>query len=227
MGETLKDPPLVEVICELRFAAESAWDDGVPGRLADALPDYPKRETPESTVEISLRLRSVDEAGLVQVGPRVLVVNQLRPYERWAKFRERVERAVGAYLQANPGARPREVVLSATNIFPEVDGRIDLSQSLRRVPPLYDRMAGGRSLGFTLRQDFALDEPKGGLICIAGVGVADGIGAGLLLRLEFVSGAWTSWDELLPLLDKAHDKIYEAFVELLNPAEYARRKEGR
>lgn len=227
MGETLMDPPLVEAVCELRLADDSPWDEGVPDRLAAALPQFPRHVTPAQEGAIVRQLEAPDASAIVQVGPRVLVVNHLRPYDRWARFREHIEAALKAFQQANPGARPREVVLSATNLFQHVDGRLDLGEILRRAPALHDRLAGGKQLGFTVRQDFALEDPDGVLICQTGIGVVDGIGEGLLLRLEFVSGPWSAWDALLPLLDQAHDRIHQAFVEVLTPAEYARRKAGR
>jgi uncharacterized protein (TIGR04255 family) len=109
-------PPLIEVVAEFRFTASVPWDAAIPGLLYQRLGDeYPQREpvvaveaevTPTAeglrqrvTRSERVRFVSSDHTRLVQVGPDILSVHRLPPYESWEAFLPQVLRSFGAYLE--------------------------------------------------------------------------------------------------------------------------------
>lgn len=118
----LKISPIVEVVCEFRFAPEAAWDWTVPGLLApDLAEDYPQRKevSPERFTfsippgrELPLppewvRFLSQNELAMVQSGPRRLAINHLSPYPGWETFEAQILRALDINV-AKCGWQPLE-----------------------------------------------------------------------------------------------------------------------
>jgi len=110
MGRRYKNPPIVEAVCEFRLTQDTHWDLTVPGllyeRLKQEFPHREQRSFPELQIiqepqwfrqelRVSERvlLFSPDRRLLIQIGPRLLVVNALRPYPTWQGFKPRIEMA--------------------------------------------------------------------------------------------------------------------------------------
>ena len=125
-----RNPPIEEALCEFRFRPSREWDLTIPGKLHTQLgSDYSGRPRQQRVVDVGFEvkegdfsgLRSRDELARVQlvtenerrivgVGPDVLSVHMLRPYQDaknryggWDEFRSRIEAALTAYWTvANP-----------------------------------------------------------------------------------------------------------------------------
>jgi uncharacterized protein (TIGR04255 family) len=110
MPKKYKKPPILEAVCEFRFAASSKWDLAIPGLIYEQVKaDFPQREqTQEVKVEargappqISLMGRVAfkrqDGKQFIQVAPRMLSINQLAPYEDWESLIPTITRAFSAY----------------------------------------------------------------------------------------------------------------------------------
>jgi uncharacterized protein (TIGR04255 family) len=93
--------PLGEVMCEFRLAPEVPWDPTIPGliyeRLREEFPEKRERLAQETQIiqtphGFQQEIRSAEMAvfsqqdgrTIVQVAPRLLTVNRLRPYWRAA-----------------------------------------------------------------------------------------------------------------------------------------------
>lgn len=113
MGRKYANPPVVEVVCEFRLTPDTPWDMTIPGLVYEKLKDeFPKREQRwmqevelitwpdglQQKIRMSERILffAEDKKTLVQVGPRLLAVNSLRPYPTWAGFKPKIERAFEA-----------------------------------------------------------------------------------------------------------------------------------
>jgi uncharacterized protein (TIGR04255 family) len=109
MGRLYENPPLVEALCEFQFEPNQPWDWTIPGLVYDKIKiDFPKKKQ-QNMVEMAARIEQDelrptikggvarmqflrdDETALIQVGPNLLVVNQLKPYPTRDKFRELVK----------------------------------------------------------------------------------------------------------------------------------------
>jgi uncharacterized protein (TIGR04255 family) len=110
MGKKYAKPPIVEAVCEFRLTPETRWDLTVPGllyeRLKGSFPHKEQRMIPEveliqgpeglqQQIRTSERIMlfTKDKKMLVQVGPRLLAINVLKPYPHWEGFKPRIEMA--------------------------------------------------------------------------------------------------------------------------------------
>jgi uncharacterized protein (TIGR04255 family) len=122
-----KNPPIEEALCEFRFKPGQDWDLTIPGRLHVKLANtYPGKPRQQKVVEIGLEMNegtpsglqhkealdrvqliTTDEKRIVGVGPNVLSVHMLRPYQDvdnpqrsgWDEFRCRLEEALNVYQE--------------------------------------------------------------------------------------------------------------------------------
>ena len=123
MRKQYRNPPLIEALCEFQFTPESSYDLTIPGKLhANLITQYPRikqgkvlavemagvAETLEQKVHSVDRIHflSEDERRLVQVGPRLFVVNMLKPYSNWEDFREHI---LSGYREYSAIARPKGI----------------------------------------------------------------------------------------------------------------------
>jgi len=110
MGRKYKDPPIMEAICEFRLSSDTHWDLTIPGLFYEKVKnDFPHREQriiqefesaqiPQGIQHVIRSSERVlmfapDRKLLLQLGPRLLVVNALKPYPTWENFKKRIELA--------------------------------------------------------------------------------------------------------------------------------------
>lgn len=110
MGRKYKNPPIIEALCEFQLSEDTPWDLTVPGLFYEKLnASYPHREQSmiqeveliQETQGLQQRIRlserilcfEPDRASLIQLGPRLLVVNVLKPYPTWEGFKPRIVKA--------------------------------------------------------------------------------------------------------------------------------------
>ena len=121
MGRRYKNPPIVEALCEFEFISSQPWDLTIPGliyeKVKDEFPDKrqqigigvqlkPTEKGFEHKVEPTpprIQFYKRDKTALIQVAPDLLVVNQLKPYMTWAKFKPMILDSLQKYRDiANP-----------------------------------------------------------------------------------------------------------------------------
>ena len=160
MTNAYENPPLVEAVCEFRFAPGADWDTTIPGLLYERLSDVYPNKTSGKHVNVTFGIEgtglrptigaqdrtvfsSEDERDLVQVLPRVISVHRKAPYTSWDAFKPRVESALNAYLSV---ASPSEVYRASVryrNQF-EFTHRIEVSDYLDFYPSIGDGFEGER-----------------------------------------------------------------------------------
>jgi uncharacterized protein (TIGR04255 family) len=128
------NPPIQEALVEVRFSNDGRWDWTIPGRYWEQVRqeyDMAPKSEPILTVQARqqashlsahaaggvgrvLLTRSSD-AGLIGLSPNALSVHVLRPYLGWAEFRERLARALDAYLKIQEDALVERVGVRYVN----------------------------------------------------------------------------------------------------------------
>ncbi|CCW33861.1 TIGR04255 family protein [Chthonomonas calidirosea] len=110
MGRQYKTPPLIEAVCEFRLTSDTPWDLTIPGLFYEKVKGtFPLREQSvrqevvlsegpqglQQEIRTSERivLFTEDRKMLIQLGPRLLAVNVLRPYPTWQGFKAKIEMA--------------------------------------------------------------------------------------------------------------------------------------
>jgi uncharacterized protein (TIGR04255 family) len=121
MGKRYRNPPIVEALCEFQFVPSQPWDLTIPGliyqKVKEKFPDRqqqigigvqfrPTEKGLEHKVEPApprIQFHRKDKTALIQIAPDLLVINQLKPYPTWAKFKPIVLEALQIYEEvANP-----------------------------------------------------------------------------------------------------------------------------
>lgn len=126
------NPPIQEAFCEFRFVPGSDWDFTIPEKLQAALGnEYSGKSREQKALQVELSVKDgqpanlsyeegvakvqlVTEGGnrLVGVGPNVLSIHMLRPYQSaehierggWEEFRPRIMDALETYLKIVEGS---------------------------------------------------------------------------------------------------------------------------
>jgi len=108
MGRKYKNPPILEAVCEFRLTEDTQWDLTVPGLFYERVKhEFPHREQrgiqelevihgPQGLQHVIRTTERVlmfapDRNILVQLGPRLLVINALKPYPTWQGLKPRIE----------------------------------------------------------------------------------------------------------------------------------------
>lgn len=247
MGEKLQRPPLVEAVCEFRFAEQDAWDWTVPGRLYELIrADFPERAQqsgmdvrvarmagggPVATLQPAaerVQLRKSDGSALVQVGPELLSINHLRPYPSWEAFLAMITNVLDAYRTLFAKLTLGRIGLRYINQMPLAIGSHDVANFLTVSPPLPGSLDKAL-LGFFQRYELEEFMPVGVLIHQTGTQLTPEGNPAIALDLDFVSQEVAhlgSTDSVVRWLESAHDRIYAAFVDSVNPTLLARLRKG-
>lgn len=111
MNKKYANPPIIEVVCELRLLPDSKWDLTIPGLVYEKIQDeFPNKEQrliqeielldTQGNMQQQLRTneRAIflanDRKTFVQIGTRLLAVNHLKPYTSWSEFKPKIENAL-------------------------------------------------------------------------------------------------------------------------------------
>jgi uncharacterized protein (TIGR04255 family) len=243
MGEKLKTPPLIEALCEFRFAESAHWDWVLPGQLYDKIKnDFPIRDQIQGvgfevkaspkvkpvasihTLPDRVQLKRADGTAMVQVGYRLLAINQLRPYTSWTEFRAFIMKIFETYHEITKEEVELERIgLRYINQIAVPDTVRNVEELLTLNPPLTGVLAHPLR-SFYQRYEIEQSNPDGILIHQTGTQIDENGNPVFVLDLDFGS---TNLKELkkaesvMNWLDLAHDRIYESFVASLTPNAYS------
>ncbi len=157
-----RKPPIVEVVCEFRFAPFLRWDPAVFELVYEHLKDlFPfKRPLRQVGVHVQMEAQTVsfqqeikegvqflreDERALVRVQPHRVSVHHLAPYPHWEGFKPLIEKLHKACLDVLRGVELRRVGLRYIN-------RISLPATAFELPDYFTLYP---AVGATLPQDFS------------------------------------------------------------------------
>jgi uncharacterized protein (TIGR04255 family) len=188
------------------FGVELKSDASAPAALLHPAPER-------------VQFRRSDESALLQVGPGLLVVNQLRPYPGWEHFRALILDTCAHHQQLGDLGRLTRVGLRYINRLDPSEEHFTIGDYLTLDPPLPPSL--DRPLrSFHQRYEIDIASPTGLLIHQTGI-VTTGLRSHLMLDLDFVSETpppLSARDELSHWLDAAHEQVEIAFLASLGPA---------
>jgi uncharacterized protein (TIGR04255 family) len=235
-----KNPPIEEALVEVRFAPSEEWDLTIPGKLhehRDIKKEYQGKPRTQKLVEAALqagpgqpsnlavregvgRIQLLNEAGnrLISLGPGVLSVNVLRPYDGWERFRPRIERALRAYneVAASKGVTRLGVRYINKIVLPEKE--VDLGIYFKCGPPIAPELPS-KMAGFMSRVEFLYDDGVRLLLTQASIDAPEEQSAFLLdLDLIWESTNARSLDAMMAVIDDLHEREGAAFEAIITDA---------
>lgn len=246
MGEKLKSSPLIEALCQFIFEPSEGADWTLPGRMYDLIKgDFPLRSQArglkmqvqmgqESKAKINtedsiqrVQLRREDESAMVQVGPNLLVINHLCPYENWETFRDLILQMFSHYTQLYGEHQLRSLALRYINQIVVTKENRDIAKYLTTDPPLSGSL--DKSLaGFYQLYEIVQEDPPGLLLHQTGSRRKDEQDL-IVLDLEYQSKQGPevkNKDQVKAWLNKAHEVIEDAFIDSLNNDYYEHLRDG-
>lgn len=173
---TFERPPLVEAVCEFRFAPESGWDWTVPGRLHERIRDrFPLAREVRPAMRVLLgagepeprpapervQFLTSDEKRLVQSGPDLLAVNVLSSYPGWEDFLHMILDIFRVHAELLSSPELARVGLRYINRI-SLDG-VTAGEVTKVMPPL-EKLFGVGARAFYERYDMVLTELEGTLV---------------------------------------------------------------
>lgn len=246
MGEKLAKPPVIEAICEFRFAETAPWEWTIPGQLYDKIgQEFADRSQlqgmgvqikasqsapPIATIQPApnrVQLKRQDGSAMVQIGPHLLAINHLKPYPEWETFRLLITRIFDQYRSITGDAPLERIGLRYINEIAVPDYPFDIGSYITLDPPLTGALDRPLRSAYQ-RYELEEEQPVGALIHQSGIRREEGKTA-IILDLDFgstMANQTRATDEIRDWLDAAHDRIYESFVASLNPEMYEKLRKG-
>lgn len=230
-GVRFKKPPLIEALCELRFRKTNVNPNIVLGRFYEKIEqDFPTIEThrgigvqaeeelPSPTIFMEERTRfiSKDETKLIQIGPGLLVINHLKPYNNYLTFKNLIEKTVNIYYEI---AKPEELIHLGLRYINKIDMRSDQSlEDTFRIGFIIPSSFKSFPDPYFLRLEFSYCFGRDRLIVIlATAHPHEDYSSAAMLDFDYtlvspegINGNMFKW------MDEAHDNIEEAFHTCLD-----------
>ena len=205
-----KNPPIDEAVCEFHFRPGPDWDLTIPGKLHSALvSEYGGKPRNQQVVDVGVEIKrdepsnirygqglakvllfTEDEKRAVGVGPDVLSVHMLRPYQKpeapeesgWDEFRPRIATALEAYWRVADPVGVRRISIRYINriIIPEPVVRTE--DYLRCAPPSIQGLPD-RLHSYMSRTDYGYEDGTH-LVLAQGTIIPPSGGIGFLLDID-------------------------------------------
>jgi len=228
------NPPIVEALVDFEFEPTGDWDWTLPGKLqAHArLKGFYEGKTKQQQIwhaqikggqgqlhgvsvnEVPGRLflQNADGTRLLTIGPSVMSVNSLKPYEGWQSFRPRIESALEAYMELTGATRIVRVGVRYINRLHVTEEPVDLGRYLTVAPPPLPGI-GCALVGHSSQTEYIVDAAHRLLMIHAVVRSPDGELDGILLDLDAV---WHAADgipaqDAMTRVDELHQSECAAF----------------
>jgi uncharacterized protein (TIGR04255 family) len=222
-----RNPPLIEALCEFGFQETGIPSNIILGKLYEQIEgDFPTIEThrgidvqaeedttsPAIVMEERTRFVSKDGTRLIQVGPGLLVANQLKPYKDYPSFRTFIQETMDVYHRVARPAGLRHIGLRYIN-------RIEMRQNQPleevfhigfRIPEIFQVFPDP----YLLRMEFAYCEERDRLVVILATSdrLQDDSPNAIMLDFEYILAKPDKIDDkLLEWMDEAHARIEDAF----------------
>lgn len=165
---------------------------------------------------------------MVQVGPRQLIINHLRPYQNWDTFCDLTLRIYSTYLSVIQTGRLSRLGLRYVNQI-ELGGSSSDWKNIISIWPSFPGKLKRDVATFFQRYELKHDKPEGILIHQTGLIQVDNKSLAVL-DLDFISTVVSELvekDRVAEWLNQAHDRVEESFIDSLMTDAYTWLKEGK
>ena len=240
MRRSYRNPPVEEALVEFRFVPGQEWDPTLPGKLhqhAAIKRGYTGKPRTQKIVEAALeagrdqpsqmtlregfgRVQLVNENGtrLISLGPDVLSVNVLRPYEGWTQFRQRIAIALQAYAEVAEPSGVLRVGVRYINKIVLPEKEIELKTYFQCGPPSVPELPS-KMAGFMSRVEFLYPDAVKLLLTQASIDAPEEPSAFLLdLDVLWEGGEAQSPDAIMTVVDDLHERVGSAFEAIITDA---------
>ncbi len=229
MGRKYKNPPIVEAVCEFRFSQDTPWDLTIPGLFYERVKDdFPHREQQiVSEVELTrepqgLRQRTVtserillfskDRKRIIQLGPRLLVINVLKPYPTWQGFKPIIEKSWNYLLEIVEVRGVDRIGLRYINQIDSPSDTIELEEYFEFYPHIGKRLPQTLT-SFIVGAEFSYDEEQDKCKVQLAPAIVHKEKSALILDIDYFLARPQGIDisMVMDWIEKAHSRVEEIF----------------
>ncbi len=238
-----KYPPIEEALCEFRFVPDADWDLTIPGKLQIELgEEFSGKPREQRALKFGLQMQesklsklhyddgllkvqlvTKDGKRIIGVGPDVISVHMLRPYQSpdnfensgWGEFRSRLSTALNAYRKVADAKSVVRVGVRYINKITIPDKNVKIEEYLKCANP---KLEGLPELyrSFLGRIDYVYEDK---VQLNLSYGLLDSSSASLeyLLDLDafWQNGASIDCEESIKIADDLHERISVAFEKMI------------
>lgn len=167
MPRAYKNPPIEEAVVEIQFSSgsDSEWNLTIPGHLhARLIGEYSGQPRQQQIVQQSfvmgivgtgpiqqtqqtlgkVQFPSEDGKRLVAVGPNLLSIHSLRPYDGWSNMFPRIERALEAYCDVAKPANTVRIGVRYINVVRVPEPEVPLETFFTHAAMCHSSLPGNR-----------------------------------------------------------------------------------
>lgn len=233
MSKKLKNSPIVEAVCEFKFA-DSTDDLTIYGDLRGSfINEYTKKKSitreesspKEENGKLVPNIRkmqlqqylSEDEKSLIQVGKDILTINKLKPYSTWSDFFPKIEKAFKNYIKVAKLNKIKRIGLRYINKIQFSDSSFTFKDNFKFLPS-YDESFGEKIgpffVGVHYPRNFEKDMLK---IELTNAEPEEGYIKAVILDLDYFTKdiAELTVDNSLEWLKKLTPKLRQHFLNVL------------
>lgn len=231
MSEKYKNPSIVEALCEFQFISDQPWDITIPGLVYEKIKDnFPEKK---QQTGMGIQFRQVekgvghkiepvpsrvqflkkDKTALIQVAHNLLVVNQLKPYPIWEKFKKTILDNFHIYKKIAASKGLERISLRYINVFEFNEAEIKLEDCFKYYPFIPKGLPQNQTSSLT-RVEFPYEKNCEKLtLMLATIMPArpDAISLGLDIDYAIDKPEYISLNDVEKWLDKAHGRVEDAF----------------
>ena len=224
-----KNDPIVEAICEFRLSQDTPWDLTIPGLFYEKVKDnFPERdqrlvqeiELTQEPQDLQHRVRVTERVllytrgrkRLIQLGPRLLVINVLRPYPSWEQFKSYIETAWSCLKELVSIRGLQRIGLRYINRIEFSDKNVDLKEYFEFYPYVGDRLPKQMS-SFIAGVDFPYAEGRDRCRVKLTPSIASENRAAVVLDIDYFlnNPADIPASDVLEWVEEAHSRVDEIF----------------
>lgn len=228
-----RNPPIEEALVEFRFAPGQGWDLTIPGKLHERVKAaYPGKPRQQRLLQASVRtgvgqpadmslqegvgrvqLVDADARRLLSLGPDVLGVHVLKPYDGWDDFKPRIDAALRAYAEVSGAEKISRIGVRYVNKVVVTEPNLD--QYFLYGPHVPEGLPS-RLASFLYRTEHVFDDDVKLFLTFAPIS-AEPASSSFLLDLDVIwehDGGMTT-DQALETVDDLHEREGVAFEALI------------
>ncbi|HOC52432.1 MAG TPA: TIGR04255 family protein [Caldisericia bacterium] len=229
MEREYKNPPLVEALCEFQFIPLQPYDLTIPGLFYEKIKEeFPEKQeqagigfqlqTTEKGIEQKIiptlpkvQFFKSDKTSLVQIAPELLVINCLKPYQTWEKFKSLILKNLEVYKEIVKPKGFRRIGLRYINVF-EFD-KLDIKlEDYFYYHPIIPKDLPQKFDSFLNRIEIPYEDDKL-ILTLATIVPKKTKLLSITLDIEYVmiKPEKITFDDISFWLDKAHEIVENAF----------------
>ena len=241
-----RNPPIDEAVCEFHFRPGPEWDLTIPGKLHSVLAsEYDGKRSSQQSIDVGVEIKNdepsnlryaerlskvllftEDQSRAIGVGPDVLSVHMLRPYQSpeapeesgWHEFRPRIARALKAYWEVAEPAGVRRISVRYINRIVIPGSVVKIEDYLRCAVPTVQGLPDAVN-NFMSRTDYGYEDGAH-LVLAQGTFLPPSGDIGFLLDIDvyWEPAGLLAQMEALTRTDKLRDLERDAFDAVITDA---------